>query len=107
MGILGPTGTYVYQSDDGNSYTLKQRAALATAVGNVAYTGTPALPGFPKGRVPRVVYGQNVTGGVITRKRVWIGDPADTEFVAGAGFTVDSLTFTVLGRIGEKRRGRS
>jgi len=103
MGILGPFGHYEYQGDDGNLYTVRLRAAVADAVGNVAQAaGTNPPP--PRKWKLRHIWGAAATAGTcFDRKRAIIGSAANPLFTAGGTFDVDGDTYNVEGRIGEAR----
>jgi hypothetical protein len=92
---------YAYHSDDGNVYNV------ATDVDNGAANGATSVapganPTFPRGWVMRHVYGN--ASGVRTKLPILL--PTNTLYTSGGTFSKASLTFTVEGKIGEKRMNR-
>lgn len=95
-----------YTDDTGVLHTISQRTAVQAAVGNVVATG--ANPGRPAGWKLRHIQAYTVVSGKTLRKRIVIGDPTNDLFdtAAGGTFSCDGVTWTVAGRIGEKRVNR-
>lgn len=93
-------GFFTYDSDDSNSYQI------GTSIDNgnaQSATAVPAgtSPTYPRGWVPRHIYGVDASG---NRTKVPIMDPTNGLWTGSTNtFTKNSVSFTVEGRIGEKR----
>jgi hypothetical protein len=91
-----------YIDDAGVEHCIRQRTAVATAVGNIA--GDLTKPPRPSRWKLRHIYGVTTVGTTILRKKAVIGDPTNARFVGGtATFSCDGVTWTIEGRVGEKR----
>ncbi len=98
-------GFYQYTSDDTTDYEL------ATTVGNANAQTTPGTkippgtnPTFPRGWVPRIIYGEYTDSGVVYRTKVPFFDPTDPIWLGTVlVFTKGGQTFNTMGHIGEKR----
>lgn len=92
-------GFFAYKSDDGTTYNIG-----TTLANGSAQSATPvaagANPAYPRGFKVRHVFGKS-SGGLKTR--IPVLDPAATMWTAGGSVTKDSVTYTVEGKIGEKR----
>ena len=104
---LGPRATFVYESDQGVSYNFTADRSVGLAAGNVLSTnaGLPILKTSQTRPIkPRYILIVD-TDEPTKRKRVVIGDPANSLFASNANSTVtiNSETFSVTGRVGEKR----
>jgi hypothetical protein len=108
--MAGPMGWFVYESDDGNSYQVKQDASNAAAAGNAAAGTEPSLP---HGYIPRYVLIKHPT--TAKERRLMIGDPANAMFVGSdSTVTVEEFSGThsaavehnIQGRVGERRYKR-
>lgn len=99
--ILGTFDYFVYTSENGKNYEMRQRAADALALGNV---GTPrgVLPSLPRYLRPRHVWVQSPLG---ARRRINIGRANNALYLQGGTVNIDSTSFTVSGRVGEKDVG--
>lgn len=98
MGLNGPKGAYKYVSDDGNTYRIRTSVALASAASLTASDGTE--PMYPKGCKPRHAWLQGTNSGVKVRKKL-VFNTASAPAI-GSTKTLDGVTFTVFGYIGEK-----
>lgn len=100
-GALWSMGFYLYTSDDTNNYTvgLKQEVALRGGFG----TSTAGIINYPRGWVMRHFYGASSANG---RCKVPAGVPGLSLFVSGGTFTLNTISYIVEGRIGEKRRAK-
>jgi len=96
-GLARAWGAYV--SDDGNTYNVGVSVDNESAGGLSASTAG-ANPAYPRGFVMRHVYGVASDG---TRTKVPCGEPSTALYVSGTSFSKGGKTFTVEGRIGEKR----
>lgn len=105
--VLGPRGTFTYETDQGVTYNITQDRSVGEAVGNTISTNA-ALPVLPisatkpiKPRYILVVDSDEPT----KRKKIVIGDPTNSLFAsaASATVTINGETFEVTGRVGEKR----
>lgn len=99
-GPLGPRDFFTYVSDDGNEYVVSMDADKALAGGL-----TPAAPGvaganYIRGWTMRHVYGQQADG---TRCSLPVSGPDNSLYVNGGTFNYNGNSYTVRGRIGEKR----
>lgn len=105
--MAGAMGFFDYVSDDGNTYKLKGDASNAAQTGGVTATATAW---YQRGWVPRYLLA-SATGQ--PRRRVTVYDPTiglwtgstNTIALQVAG-TAGTVSFTVTGRIGEKRTAR-
>jgi hypothetical protein len=99
-GELGARGFYDYVSDNGTTYCVRMRTALATAGGFSASSASKV--NYPRGWEMRHVYGKKSDG---TRKKLPVAAITETTWSDTPGtFAVGSLSgFTVMGQIGEKR----
>jgi hypothetical protein len=105
MSLYGLLRTFAhYLSDDTNTYVVGTTIDNATA-GNLPVTTNPTDdPALPRGYVMRHVY---AVAGDGTRTKIPIGTPTDALYVTGGSFTKNGKTFTIEGRIGEKRSNRN
>jgi hypothetical protein len=98
-------GFFPYISDNTNTYTV------ASTVGNANANSTPPSPGdpdanptYPRGWVPRKVHGSYVSGGTTYRTDYIAFNPTDLGWLStNLTFTKGGQTFTIEGRIGERR----
>jgi hypothetical protein len=92
---------FAYTSDDTTVYQLG-----TTKQNGIAQSATPINSGdediFPRGWVPRLVYGISSTG---AKTKLPIFTPSNTLWTGGAGgtFTKDGVTYDVVGCRGEQR----
>lgn len=96
---------YTYKSDDNTTVNIKGKAADFDAIGNVAVTGAAKGLTITRGKL-RKIDGVCTTTNPPTRRRIVCCDPANPRFTAAtpATFGIPGIgTFTVVGRIGEKR----
>jgi hypothetical protein len=99
---LGAKGWYEYISDNTTTYGVLSRAVNETAMGNTATT-VNAFPALPRALKRRHVWAISSTG---VRRKFYAGDPANTKYLGGGSLgTVDGVTWTVTGRVGEKDFG--
>lgn len=108
--LLGPRGKYVYEADDGSTYSITTDASLAVAGLGVADAAPvefdPASPPagyagrFPRGAKPRVVHAQDAAG---NRKSLVAFDPQADLYQSNLSqnVTIDETVFTTTGRRGE------
>jgi hypothetical protein len=96
-GPLGPRVRGEYTSDDGLTYTVSLLEWHQLAGG---FDLTDDIPDYPRGWKMRGVYGEAPDG-----ERIWqpIADPSNSLFVDGGSFVAFGNSYTVRGRMGEKR----
>lgn len=97
-GPLGPFNVFEYTSDDGNVYYVGLNQSKGNAGGFTS--DSSKIPNYPKAWRMRHVYGEQSDG---TRISLPINSATDGLFVAGGGFSVHGQSYTVRGRVGEKR----
>ena len=92
-----------YIADDAITYELATSTENAVTVNGGTPLSSPGEdPAYPRGWVPRHVYGFNAAGP--SRTKVPILDPANGLWTGGTDtFTKDGIVYQVEGRIGEKR----
>jgi hypothetical protein len=101
MSVLGPKQWYAYTSDNGKVYQFYGRAADNDAIGNTA-VGPSDHPSIPSRLVKRHVWGVASPG---NRRKFWIGSTGNSHYSTGGSVAVDSATFIIEGRVGEKDKG--
>jgi hypothetical protein len=95
-------GYFSYQSDDGNSYTVKMSAAIASQGGYSATTapiagGQPVWPYHAHDM-------RHVTGKFGTsRARCPIASASNGKYMAGGTFTLNAIVYVITGAEGERR----
>lgn len=94
---------FAYTSDDTNTYQIATTIANGNA--NSASGVAPGVnPSYPRGWVPRKVYGVSSAG---ARTKLPIFDPGNAIWVGGGTtFTKNAVSYNVEGRIGEKRTNK-
>ena len=117
--MAGKMGKFEYDSDDTNTYILREDATNAAA--QAGHTVSTARPNLPSGYIPRkveVVDSTDTTGGRTPtglRRGITLNDPTDPIWVGGTStmtlpdFTVTpsvNIVWNVSARIGEKRTSR-
>lgn len=105
--LLGVRGTFTYISDSSVSYKMSQDRSVGLAVGNDLATiaGLPILRVTGRKEIsPRYLLCQQDANAKIT-KRIVVGDPENSIWVSSAStaLTINTVAYTVTGRIGEKR----
>jgi hypothetical protein len=93
---------YAYTSDDTNTYQLASSTDNGT-VNSASGVAPGTNPTYPRGWVARHVYGVDSSG---NRTKVPILNPSDSLFVNGGTFSKAGSSFTVEGKIGEKRMNK-
>jgi hypothetical protein len=99
IGANGPNVYLAYVSDDGNTYNIRTTQQNATAMGATP-VARDANPNLPIGYHVRHVFGA-ASGG--QRTKIPQLTLASGLYVSGGTFSKFGLTFTVEGKIGEKR----
>jgi len=101
-GVLGLRSLYTYLSDSGEEYFV----VLDTSIGEAGgFSPAPSdAPGgtYPRGWKMRHVYGEQDDG---TRMKLPVTGPDNSLYVNGGTFSCQGFSWTVRGRIGEKRPG--
>lgn len=106
--VLGPRGTYVYETNTGVSFNMSLDRSVSDAVGN-ALSQNGALPVATSGGTipfsPRYILVRSADE-PSKRKKIVIGDPANSLYAsaAAASVTINGEVFNVTGRVGEKSR---
>ena len=92
-----------YVDDDGNHHTISQKQSVQVAAGNTVATGNN--PAFSHRNARHVGLRYIDGGGKVYRKRVIIGSTANPAWKASATTmgTIDGVTWTIEGRMGERR----
>jgi hypothetical protein len=95
----------LYTDDKGDQHAISQRRAAQVAIGNVVTTND-ALPGRPDKWKLRHVLAKSVDGSNnIFHKKIVIGSVTNPFWTgASTSFVEDGATWTVQGRIGERRQ---
>lgn len=107
---LGRRGFFIYETDDGQSYSVQQDCSLAQAVGNdPTISNLPRLPASQKTPItPRTVLLESVDNvpnqDYKARKEVIVGDPDNALFQASSAtqFQINGVVYTVTARKGER-----
>lgn len=100
---LGTRGNYQYDSDDGNTYTIRMFTALASASGLTSGMGANGRK--PVGVSPRHAWGSATISSVKYRKKIPMSVAQRAAKHIGDSLTVDGATFTITGFVGEKDHG--
>lgn len=95
-------GCYAYVSDDGNTYQVGTSNDNAGA-GGFSAAAPGDNPTYPRGWKMRHVYGVDADG---NRTKLPIGTPTNSLFLDGGTFDKNGVSFTVEGKIGEKRTNK-
>lgn len=94
-----------YLSDDGDLYTFMQKKSNALAVGNeiVPYLDNPGVP--ERWRFRYIVV-QTIYGNESYTRRLTIGYPSNPLYQGAQNtLVIDGVTWRVISRKGESRRG--
>jgi hypothetical protein len=91
-----------YVSDDTITYQVGLSLDNQTA-GGFATALPGENPSYPRGWVMRHVYGKDTSG---NRSKLPIASPSNSLFTDGGSFTKNGTSFTVEGKIGEKRMNK-
>lgn len=109
--LLGPRSAYVYEADDGNTYSVITDDSLAVAGLGAADAAPVAFDPsdpptnysgrFPRGAEPRKVFVEDASG---NRKQLTAFDPTADLYATTLpqNVTIDTVTFTSTGRKGER-----
>jgi hypothetical protein len=76
----------------------------ALAVNNLS-VARGSLPSIPKSLKPRHIWMATTAAGTNQRRKVVVGLQANPAYTVGATYTIDGITFTTSGRVGEKDKG--
>jgi hypothetical protein len=95
---------FPYISDDGNTYEIATTDENGVTVNASTAQDEGTDPVLPRGWAPRHVFGVASYG---SRTKCPILDPANTMWVgSGKTFSKHSKSYTILGRVGERRVSR-
>ena len=99
MGVNWTMVPVVYNSDNGNSYTVGMRSEKATAGG---FAGAPlgSKIDIPRGMYMRHVWGVDSLG---NRIKLYLADSTNTLYVNGGSFSIGTDSYDTQGAIGERR----
>lgn len=99
MPVTLTRGFFAYVGDDSNTYNIGTTLANGT-VNGATPVAAGANPAYPRGFVVRHIFGKSAGG---LRTKVPILAASNTLWLSGGTFTKDSVSYTVEGKIGEKR----
>lgn len=100
MGVLWSFGIYNYFSDDGNTYGVGLSSLVAAQ--GLFTAGAGGVINYPRGWKMRRVYGVNGAN----HSSIPVSGNTAAPFVSGGSFSLHGTSYTIEGRIGEKRRVR-
>ncbi len=95
---------YAYISDDGNTYQVGTTIENGTTANGATPVTYGANPVYPRGWKMRHLYGINA--GLRTKAPIF--DPSNAKWTGGTtSFTKNSTSYSIEGRVGEKRFAKS